>query len=68
MKKYFIIWQHRHGVDIIFFKTERVFRFDDEIAWRILEELDHNPEPDRDEYIEMFGEVPDDNHYEELYV
>jgi hypothetical protein len=54
MNQYIIVWSHRHGVDVILFKTTRKLSdFSDEAAWEILKELEHDVEPER-EFIEAF--------------
>ena len=62
MQNYIIIWSHRHGISPVLFKTKREINdYSEEAAWKILEELGHDIEPDRmDEHIEDFSSLDPD--------
>lgn len=61
MNKFLIVWSHRHGTDVVLFKTKRELDLfaTDEMAWEILRELGHDVEPEQGENIEAFCEITD---------
>ena len=53
----YIVWTHRYGTDVIFFKSRKPIENDIE-AWAVLLLTGCDIEPDRnDEYVETYGIV-----------